>query len=207
MSSWKNPCWMLSRRRISKKYIMSSISPYYDELISYERECPNFSQCGNSISYGKKCHYDRAVEKNTKCIKCRCTNFWTSETAPFRGKPSPTRLKPFEWVYKKFLRSVKFKNKGAGKINILTYQDFISYTKIAQCHYCANAVKWYEYSWTPDNGIKHKTCGYQLDRKDNNKGYSLENCVVCCKDCNTIKSNKLSYAQMKKVGLIIQGLL
>jgi hypothetical protein len=32
-----------------------------------------------------------------------------------------------------------------------------------------------------------------LDRKDNSGGYTPENTVPCCKDCNSLKSNTLSY--------------
>lgn len=49
------------------------------------------------------------------------------------------------------------------------------------CHYC---------------GGKLNETGYGLDRKDSDKGYTLENVVPCCHSCNTIKSNKLSYEEM-----------
>lgn len=35
-----------------------------------------------------------------------------------------------------------------------------------------------------------------IDRKDNNKGYAAENCIPCCKECNKIKSNLLSFEEM-----------
>jgi len=49
------------------------------------------------------------------------------------------------------------------------------------------------------------TTGVGLDRKDNTKGYTLENSVSCCGWCNKLKSDQLSYTEMKSVvGLIIE---
>jgi hypothetical protein len=36
---------------------------------------------------------------------------------------------------------------------------------------------------------------YQLDRKDNALGYSVDNCVVCCHRCNDAKSNGYDYEE------------
>jgi hypothetical protein len=38
------------------------------------------------------------------------------------------------------------------------------------------------------------------DRVDNNKGYSLENCVAACFECNRIKSNKFTETEMMLIG-------
>lgn len=51
----------------------------------------------------------------------------------------------------------------------LTENDFYRLVK-SPCHYCG--------SINDLNGV---------DRKDNSKGYSLENCVPCCKICNYAK--------------------
>lgn len=42
--------------------------------------------------------------------------------------------------------------------------------------------------------------GHHLDRIDNHLGYSVENVVKCCSLCNTIKSDTLSYNEMKIIG-------
>tara|TARA_Y100000310_G_scaffold68786_1_gene64109 strand:- start:169 stop:534 length:366 start_codon:yes stop_codon:yes gene_type:complete len=48
------------------------------------------------------------------------------------------------------------------------------------CFYCMNKIG--------------KTTG--LDRTDNTKGYTLENVVPCCRECNTIKNDQLSKDEM-----------
>jgi len=49
------------------------------------------------------------------------------------------------------------------------------------CYYC--------------DGELNKT-GSGLDRVNNSKGYELNNVVPCCKRCNMIKSDYLTYNQM-----------
>ena len=41
--------------------------------------------------------------------------------------------------------------------------ESLGLTEEEKCHYCGAELR-----------------GYNLDRKDNTKGYSKENCVVCC---------------------------
>jgi hypothetical protein len=40
-----------------------------------------------------------------------------------------------------------------------------------------------------DKGEDYKILYSGIDRKDNNKGYTLENSVSCCTQCNTAKLN------------------
>jgi hypothetical protein len=49
------------------------------------------------------------------------------------------------------------------------------------CHYC-------------DGPLNLTGCG--MDRVDSSKGYTETNVVSCCGSCNTMKSDKLSYAEM-----------
>ena len=51
------------------------------------------------------------------------------------------------------------------------------------CHYC--------------NRDLYEPCGTSIDRKDNELGYTTENSVQCCGECNRVKGNILSYAEMK----------
>ena len=38
-----------------------------------------------------------------------------------------------------------------------------------------------------------------VDRKDNDKGYSLDNMVLACHRCNSIKGDWFSYDEMKEI--------
>lgn len=80
-------------------------------------------------------------------------------------------LRPYETSYNRLIRHANHKVS-------LTYEDFLEFVKIKNCHYCNAPIEWIEY-----NG----TVGYNLDRKNNNVGYKKENCLVCCKVCNCMK--------------------
>lgn len=41
--------------------------------------------------------------------------------------------------------------------------------------------------------------GYGIDRKNNSKGYTSENSVPCCYQCNTMKGAYLTYDEMKLI--------
>jgi hypothetical protein len=50
--------------------------------------------------------------------------------------------------------------------------------------------------------MKSHGYGYNLDRVDNTKGYSKNNCTVCCKVCNRMKYTLSSVdfiAHIKKI--------
>lgn len=50
-------------------------------------------------------------------------------------------------------------------------------------------------------------CGFPatgLDRKDNTKGHTRENCVPCCWECNTARMDNFSHEEMKIIGQAIR---
>jgi 5-methylcytosine-specific restriction endonuclease McrA len=64
--------------------------------------------------------------------------------------------------------------------------DFNYYSKIIEnneCHYCGGPLP---------------QAGHGLDRKENTK-HTADNIVPCCRDCNTIKSNRFSFEEMMMV--------
>lgn len=63
--------------------------------------------------------------------------------------------------------------------------DFISIMLKQQCVYCGY----------PSTG---------LDRKDNKKGHTAENCVPCCKECNTSRMDNFTHEEMFAIGKAIK---
>ncbi len=90
-------------------------------------------------------------------------------------------LPDYKHLYNKFL----LQNKDRIHCS-LTFHEFLRFTEEAVCHYCHSPIKWKKHG----NGN-----AYNLDRKDNHKGYTPENCVVCCARCNFGKSSRFSYAE------------
>lgn len=97
---------------------------------------------------------------------------------------------PYYWLYSRLKCTANHNSKPIS----LTYEDFLSFTKITKCHYCKSDIVWMMY------GTNRTSSAYYLDRKINESGYSKENCVVCCTNCNKVKSNHMSYDEMIKLG-------
>lgn len=102
----------------------------------------------------------------------------------------------FQWLYSNLLRSAK---SGKRTCNI-SYEDFLKFTAIKTCHYCGTSIP-----WEPHGKYRKSSSGYFLDRKDNSKGYSTNNCVVCCSLCNHVKGNLFTYSEMIRMGDTIRA--
>lgn len=97
---------------------------------------------------------------------------------------------PFISCYNVLLKSSKNRNISL----LISYNEFLTFTKINCCHYCNAKILWIKH--TRHNNIPNKEGrSYKLDRKDSNGPYSLNNCVVCCFRCNASKSNRYSYEE------------
>jgi len=73
-----------------------------------------------------------------------------------------------------------------------------------QCHYCGIKEEDVIPIWGKFYGLKKRGKCLELDRKDNEKGYDIENCVLACAVCNCAKSDKFTYEEFKKVGDVIR---
>jgi 5-methylcytosine-specific restriction endonuclease McrA len=82
-------------------------------------------------------------------------------------------------------------------------QDFVNWYNIQpkECIYCKRP----ESEAIQDKKGKYKRL--TIDRKDNNKGYELNNIALCCYRCNNIKGDWLSYEEMLIIGIQINNLI
>lgn len=102
--------------------------------------------------------------------------------------------RPYEWIYNSLVNSIKKRNYSID----FSYTDFLEFTKINKCYYCGDNIIWNTHR-KKDGSTPSR---YNLDRKDNDKGYTKDNCVVCCKKCNymKVKLNESEYIhQCKKI--------
>lgn len=74
----------------------------------------------------------------------------------------------------------------------LTFDEFLEFVQIKNCHYCNNKIEWVEHTGKG----QHR---YNLDRKDSDLGYIKHNLVVCCKRCNYMKGSEFSYEEFKAI--------
>jgi hypothetical protein len=100
------------------------------------------------------------------------------------GCNHPHRLRDYEALYRRMQRD----NTTLRQLDFtLTYEEFVEFTKVTNCLYCTAPVTWKECS---TNGY-----GYNLDRKDNDKGYHKDNLAVCCKRCNMGKRDTFTFEE------------
>ena len=100
------------------------------------------------------------------------------------------RKRPYESVYNLFV--------GRAKHEVaLTYEDYfnIAVSK-PNCYYCDSTLKWSEFR-------DRKQSGSNLDRKDSNKGYTIDNVVPCCRVCNITKNNNFTHEEFILLGKVI----
>lgn len=85
--------------------------------------------------------------------------------------------KPYEAVYGGMKRSAKERNIEFE----LSYDDYLKFAG-RLCYYCGSGI-----DWQPYNEHGKNNPGWYLDRVDNAKGYSVDNCAACCTSCNRLK--------------------
>lgn len=82
---------------------------------------------------------------------------------------------------------------------LLTFEQFVGFTKESECHYCGCPIVWSEYRG------RGETTASNLDRKDNDRPYEMGNIVVCCIRCNKAKNTHFTYEEFKQIGAVIRS--
>lgn len=98
-----------------------------------------------------------------------------------------SRTRPFQHLH----GMLKATARSRGLEVDLSYEEFLEFTKIDECSYCGSKIEWE--MWSSVSGYSK---AYNLDRKNNAKGYSKDNCVVCCTACNFIRRDELTHEEM-----------
>ena len=176
----------MCRRRVSYKVIENEFIRYF----TYERKTLQKSKYARreKVFIFKCINIDCNNEIQMKIhdahkVSGRCRPCSDKKSAKLRGLNY--RKNPYEALYNNF----KKRSKKYNKQNDITYTQFLIFTNEKSCHYCFDNLYWTEYNVTKNGS------SYNLDRKDNKKGYSLDNCVACCWKCNESKKDNYSYKE------------
>jgi hypothetical protein len=78
----------------------------------------------------------------------------------------------------------------------LSFEEFKEIILHNECTYCGKELVYNKYS---KNWGKNFSRAHQLDRKDNLKGYTIDNVAPCCWTCNRLKSDIFSYEDFMKL--------
>lgn len=154
-------------------------------------------ECGkNEVQY--ECHFFYSSKPKIRfnrpisflCRGCANSHVWEKHK------------RPFEYLFNSLSRIAEARHIPVN----MTLEEYVGFTDIHKCEYCEGKIR-----WSDRRRRERKVAGevqgksvvsnaHHLDRKDSSQGYSVANCVVCCGDCNRIKSNVYTYAQMKVLG-------
>ena len=146
---------------------------------------------------GKQLKLNASKIKSGRIKSCGCllkehrVNFLASKT---KGK-QPIHTKPhgeaaMNYVYKNYKASA---NKRKLIFNIIK-DDFKLLTK-QDCHYCGHPPATVMKAQDKSRKMNGDYIYNGLDRKDSSLGYELSNVVTCCKNCNRLKSDLVSYEE------------
>jgi len=112
-------------------------------------------------------------------------------------RKKPMWMRPFEALYNILSTET---HRGTRTIPLdMSYEQFVGFTTIKECHYCGSPIVWPE---RIRKGL-NRACT-NLDRKDNSLGYSVDNCVVCCGWCNRTKGDRFTYEEFMLVAPILR---
>lgn len=135
------------------------------------------------------------------CV-CDCENYAVVLSMHLRHKYNPkdncgcVDKTPYKAIYNRLVKSAKDRD-----LSVLSYEDFLGFTKIFECHYCGAAITWTKHFVV----TKTRQSRYNLDRKDTTRGHDKGNSVVCCRLCNWTKGNRFTYEQFVQIGKVIRS--
>lgn len=168
--------------------------------------------------YGKLLVVSRALVKNRKAYwtcKCDCGNIHIVRADRLRSgmadncgcesynKRLDSRgLKQNDSAFNNYMSTYVSNSKRKNIEFLLTKKQFKELTS-SPCHYCGNPPSKY---YIKRSGRGEYLCN-GIDRIDSTKGYTYENSLPCCQDCNYTKSSATYAYFLSKIELIYSNLI
>ena len=163
-----------SRNYVGKKYNRLTIEKIYKE--PYYNNSKSFTDCVCDCGNRTKVSLSNLKSGHVKSCGCLLNEY------------NVTKRKSYGWsafntLYRSYVSNA-FHGRSGEKEFTLSKDDAMRLFK-GNCFYCSN----------PPSKIKKIPRGYGefiyngIDRKDNGKGYTSDNCVSCCEFCNMTKND------------------
>lgn len=86
------------------------------------------------------------------------------------------------------------KLKSAAKLRdgeVISFAAYVKLVSTSRCGYCDGTL--------PERG-------YGLDRKDTARGYTEDNVITCCDDCNRTKGDMWTYEEFLKIAEVLKDI-
>jgi 5-methylcytosine-specific restriction endonuclease McrA len=101
-------------------------------------------------------------------------------------------------IFQKIKSKAKIRDRkfSIGKENFIKWYD----NQEKKCYYCNRTLLEIKHDTREKKQGKGRL---SIDRKNNNKGYELDNIVLACYRCNTIKGDYFTEQEMLEIGKII----
>jgi hypothetical protein len=107
--------------------------------------------------------------------------------------------RPYEHILNELTKTCKSRGKHTVEI---TYKEFLNTIVGKDCHYCGKRLIFNPH--TRDSEGNYTSRAHQMDRKDNLLGYTKNNVVPCCWECNRLKSDIYSYEEFMKIAVALR---
>jgi hypothetical protein len=163
----------------------------------------------NKLTVLKFSHVGNAYRKYWIC-KCECGKETITHSSSLKsghtkscgcfinGKLKQSKDAAFKRCFCDYQQNAKSRNYDFN----LTQEEFKSIT-LQNCYYCNKVPSQIRYNKTKSQSYIYNG----IDRKNNNKGYTLDNCIPCCGTCNQMKNNSEYYEFLNNIKLIYNNLL
>lgn len=148
-----------------------------NEFLKAIKESASLQEAATKLGYGRMSHHPLTLfRKMLDKLKPNTSHFNLLSRSGFNSSNKEDCV--IESYFNDYKRDSN--RRGRNYEFKLTLEEFENLIK-DKCYYCGNRGD----STVSSKKISNKYCG--IDRKNNSKGYTIENSVTCCKTCNRMK--------------------
>ena len=183
---------LISRRESERRYRERNPEKRRDQN---RRHCAKYYSKNKEklLAYAKKYREINREIVVASSKRCRLLNLEAyKERHRIYYQKNKDRFQSLRKTPEKRYMNAKYVAKSRGIAWTILESDYKSIISSPRCHYRNHLLGEY---------------GVGLDRIDNSRGYSVDNVVPCCGNCNRIKCHLLTYREMVAVGKLLDEMV
>ena len=154
-----------------------------------------------------KCKKEKTLDQFYKGIDKDNLTYPCKDCIKIYYKENKVKINEYRKIYdltsKRIYGILKNNTRNRGKELIITEEDFVNWYNNQEkiCHYCKRTLEEIKQDIKENKKFKNRL---SIDRKDNNKGYTLDNMALACRRCNSIKSDYFTEQEMIEIGKLLK---